>query len=391
MYLFSKDKNECSGCSACKSICPRNCIEMIDDEYGFKYPVVNDSNCINCHLCEKICPIVNCTKKEQKNICYYGWHKNENIRLNSTSGAAFVGISELCFSNGYKCIYGATFNKKRVYHTCITDIASIKTLSGSKYVQSNMDSVFNDIVKKLKNDEKIVFVGTPCQVDGLERIVEKKYRNNLLLIALVCHGVASPGIFEKYLAEIEKKNGANVKNIRFRDKRYQNNELSHRFTTIYFDNNSEISTTDNLYTLMFGLGTITRDSCFKCPYTSPSGAGDITIGDFWGIENYDSNLKNEISKGISLIIPHTKLGEAICNGLNEYMYLNKVDLDYAVNNHQKQLSTPITCALDRESFLSKVMLKNHSFQRCAINAKASWKLQGYKNAIYRRIKRIIGK
>ena len=365
---------------------------MVADEYGFMFPVISKQNCIGCHKCEKVCPISAHEKREQKDECYYAWHSDERKRQNSTSGAAFVGIAELCHTNGYDTIYGAVYDKNLVVkHEGVEQFSDIQKMICSKYVQSDMNTVFTEINAKLEQGKRILFVGTPCQVDGLESTIQKKYREQVLTVALICHGVASPMAFKRYIEEIENKYNAKVINVRFRDKKLIDGELSHRFTTILLDNGIELSSTDNLYTLMFGIGTMTRESCFKCPFASPDGAGDITIGDFWGLTEKKPELLPEVSKGISLLIPHTERGSATCKALRNNMMGERVPLEYAVNPYQKQLIQPMDCPPDREKFLENVTVKNRGYQKLALSAKRKWIIRGYIYAIKRRIDRFTRK
>ena len=156
----------------------------------------------------------------------------------------------------------------------------------------------------------------------MKRYLGKLGEENLFSVALVCHGVSSPKAFSMYLKEVEIENSSSIKNIRFRDKKEEDGKLTHRFTTINLENGKELASTNNVYTTAFGIGVMDRESCYSCPYASPSGAGDITIGDFWGIERYIPEINGEISKGISLLIPHTVVGEQMVSDMERYMNEN---------------------------------------------------------------------
>ena len=233
MYLNSHIASECCGCTACEQICPKKCISMQKNPEGFLYPIVDEISCVKCGLCNKVCPIENHQRKEQEDICYYGWHKNEEIRKLSTSGAAFIGIAQVCKKNGFKHFYGAAYNDSlQVQHIDVPDFNNPELLRCSKYTQSDMTNVYSEVKRNLLKGEKVLFSGTPCQVDGLKRFLGKYNEQDLMLIALVCHGVSSPVAFARYLQEVEKENNSSVLGVRFRDKRISNGTLSHRFTTL---------------------------------------------------------------------------------------------------------------------------------------------------------------
>lgn len=392
MYLDSHIARECCGCTACEQICPKKCVRMEKNEEGFLYPIVDRDKCVKCGLCKKICPIENYQSMEQQDVCYYGWHKNEEIRSLSTSGAAFVGISQLCKKYGYKHFFGATYDENlQVHHIDVPEFNNPDMLRCSKYVQSNMLDVYSKVKKYLLKGEKTLFSGTPCQVDGLKRYLKKCDTENLMLIALVCHGVSSPEAFATYLQEVEKDNGSQVVKVKFRDKREEKGILSHRFTTISLKNGKELASTDNIYTMAFGIGVMDRESCYYCPYSSPSGAGDITIGDFWGIEKSMPQLNSEISKGISLIIPHTEKAVKLIGDLSEYMMLERVPLRIAVNDRQRQLQMPIERPKTRNMFLRKVLVERKSFKIEAKKAILIWKINGYIKRISNKVDRMIGR
>ena len=358
MYLVTSNKYECCGCTACEQICPSNCLQMVADEEGFLYPKKKEEDkCTHCGLCEKVCPFNNNDIINNDNpSCYYGWHKNNEIRMESTSGAAFVAICEACKELEYDYFSGAIYDDNNaVKHILTCNIEDITKIKRSKYVQSTLGDTFRTIKKLLNDGHKIVFSGTPCQAEGLQKMVGQHNRENLLTIGLVCHGVSSPLCFSKYIAETEKRNGKKLREVRFRDKIIYNGKLNHTFTTLSFKDGSNINMAENPYTITYGLGLMHRYSCNKCPFATPIRDIDITIGDFWGIENYYPELKDEISKGVSLILAHTKKGIDLMSVLDSKMHIRQVKTyRYAVCDRQQQLKKPFSINPKREEFMKKV-------------------------------------
>lgn len=355
MYLNSKLKAECCGCSACEQICPKSCISMEEDEEGFLYPMILDLNrCINCGLCKKVCPLespsIGVMQAEEQSQCFYGWNKDETIRKASTSGAAFYSIARFCLEQGYSKVYGASMNEEFfTFHRATTTISQLDKLIGSKYVQSNTQEVFETILCSLRTGERVVFSGTPCQVDGLLHFVPERYRDGLLTIALVCHSTACPNVFKRYIREIG--DGRRVVEFKFRDKQTVNGIESQKYTTIKYDDGSIDFWLRDPYVVAFGQGLFSRESCLDCKYTTPNRSFDITIGDFWGILSYLPERSDDVEKGISLIICHSNKGKEIIEEMNT-MYIEEVPLSYAVNPIQQQLIKPLEKNPFRYTFLT---------------------------------------
>lgn len=207
------NKEDCTGCSACYNICPKKCIKMDADNEGFIYPIVNLEECIHCNKCNKVCPIINPYKKRNKyQQVYASINPINKIRLKSSSGGVFYAISDLILQQG-GIIYGATFdNKWNVIHTKAENKEQLLKLMGSKYIQSNINSTYNNIKEDLKSGYKVLFCGTSCQVSGLNHFLGKEYEN-LFTVELLCHGVSSYKIWINFLKDFIKK-------TQFRHQRY---------------------------------------------------------------------------------------------------------------------------------------------------------------------------
>ena len=261
------DKVNCSGCTACYAVCPQSAIEMKLDEEGFKYPRVDKNRCVECGLCNSVCPILHKRKiGEEITSGYIVQNKNDSIRLKSTSGAAVNAIAEYVISCG-GVVFGCEFSDDRVCrHTMATDISDLGKFQGSKYVQSELGDCFKSIKEQLDADKKVLFIGMPCQVAGLESYI-KRNKENLYLIDLACHGVPSPGVFKDFIQFLEHKYKGKISNFVFRDKTYGYSATNIK---VYFANGKTIDCRNDIKTftrLMFK-GITLRPSCLSLIHIS---------------------------------------------------------------------------------------------------------------------------
>lgn len=212
------NKAECCGCEACVQRCPRHCISLRPDDEGFLYPHVDLSLCIDCHLCEKSCPIVNAPKADITPVeCYAAKNPDSNVRHLSSSGGVFTLLAQKTILEG-GVVFGARFNENwEVIHGYSDTLEGINAFRGSKYVQSHIAESFILAGKVLKEGRKVLFSGTPCQIAGLRRYLGKEY-SNLLTVDFICHGVPSPGVFSRYLEETTGNKDTRITDIQFRDK-----------------------------------------------------------------------------------------------------------------------------------------------------------------------------
>lgn len=319
-------KEECCGCYGCTNICPKDCISMKIDNEGFGYPKVDESKCINCDLCEKVCPVIsNLEKSNTETIAYACKNKNENVRLNSSSGGVFTLLSEKVISkNGV--VFGASFDENfNVRHTYAESIEACIQFRGSKYVQSKIGDTYKKAKEFLNEGRLVLFSGTQCQIKGLNLYLRKKY-DNLIKIDIVCHGVPSPKIFNMYKDKLVKRYQGEIKDIRFRDKAKGWQEFSY---VTKFSNGKIHSQTlkEDIYMRGFLKDLYLRPSCYSCKAKNYSNGSDISLADYWKIENKHFNFYD--NKGVSLVLVNSKKGDSILNEINESMDIIKTDLDYA--------------------------------------------------------------
>ena len=307
------DKHNCCGCNACVQKCPKQCISMHEDEEGLLYPIVDFAKCIDCHLCEKICPCLNQEESQEPLSCYAAKNTDEEIRKQSSSGGIFTAIAERVIAEG-GVVFGACFdNNWQVFHTCVETKQGLATFRGSKYVQSQIGETFKQTESFLKEGRKILFSGTPCQISGLNHYLRKKY-NNLLTIEVVCHGVPSPKIWREYL---ESLNLMNIGHISHKDK--STGWRGYSFTIKNIANKVIFTERagDNKYLMAFVRNLTLRPSCFSCPAKAGKSRADITLADYWGIEHFVPEMDD--NEGSSVICCNTQKGEAFIKHLNIQM------------------------------------------------------------------------
>lgn len=327
-YIQIEDKSLCCGCTACKNICPQNAIEMQEDEEGFLYPVVNKEKCINCGLCRKVCPILNKSiAKDEKQKGYIVQNKDYEIRKESTSGGAFSEIAKYVLDkNGV--VFGACIDQNQiVYHKYIEKKENLWIFRGSKYVQSDLRNTFQETKKFLENDRMVCFSGTPCQISGLKKFLNKDY-SNLITVDVVCRAVPSPLVLKRYLEYQKKKLKAkNIKEIIFRDKSVFGYDYS--VLTVKTDNavyHNGIDT--DPYLRAFFSNISVRTSCYNCRFRTVDRISDFTIWDCYISEKFDKSFDD--NKGTTRILLHTKKAIEIFNQIKERYKYKEIDVENLV-------------------------------------------------------------
>ena len=210
----------CSGCHSCYNVCTQNAIIMMEDQEGFLYPKIDQSKCIQCGLCQKVCKVMECKNIEENVQAFSCVNKNDEIRVNSSSGGLFSAIAEAIINMG-GVVFGAAYaDDFTVRHICVNNITDLSKLRGSKYVQSTIGDVFSKVKSYLEQDKYVFFAGTPCQVNGLLSYLKKSY-DKLYTQDIICHGVGSPLVWRKYLSKrIEDAGNSDILSVSMRDKTY---------------------------------------------------------------------------------------------------------------------------------------------------------------------------
>ena len=327
--IVIKNNKDCCGCSACVNVCPKNCIEMIADCEGFLYPKVNKDICVECGICEKVCPIINKPKREEnKPIALAVINKDESVRLNSSSGGIFSLIASEIIKDGGICFGAAhTSDFKSVEHICIHSLEELAALRGSKYVQSKIGNTYSQTREFLERGKKVLFSGTPCQISGLYAFLNKEY-DNLYTCDFICHGVPSPLVWEKYLDLREKVSESKTEKIIFRNKKYGWKTYSIQFI---FQNGIERiqSVGKDLYLRGFLSDLYLRPSCYSCNFKGTNRISDITLADFWGVEKVCPEMYD--NKGTSLLFLNSVKGKALFNLISDNTINKEVDLNAAIS------------------------------------------------------------
>ena len=337
-------KRECTGCTACANVCPRQCIQMRSDNTGFMFPeVVEVLKCVDCGACERVCPILKENKENEISgyvtEAYAAYTKDEYTRLNSTSGGIF---SELAISvlEASGCVYGASYDEDgTVRHIQIDGKEELEKLRGAKYSQSILGNSFQKIMKNLDEGKMVLFSGMPCQVAGLKSFLRKDY-GNLICIDFVCHGVPSPMVWDKYIYYRTHKDNHGIfpKTINLRNKESGWSHYSYSVEFKYPNGNRYLcqNNRDSFMRLFVG-DYILRECCGDCHFKGYDRVSDITLGDFWGIWDVDPEMDD--NKGTSLILTHTQKGENLLKAISRNIKYKQVTLEQASYRNQSMLKS----------------------------------------------------
>ena len=323
-------KEECCGCGACITACPQKCIQMEEDEEGFRYPIIEKNKCINCGLCNKSCPYLNTEERGVENPVAMGIvNLNEEKSKYSSSGGFFPAIAEYIISKG-GTVYGAVLTNDchSVNHIRVNSVYGLKDLYGSKYLQSDTKNSYFKVKNDLDDGLYVLFSGTPCQIAGLKTYLRKEY-SKLICVEVVCHGVPSSSVWRKYLDYIENKVGPRISKVVFRDQKMKKNG---GVLIMYIENDKghsyrAPSWQDPFYKL-FLENKILRPHCYRCKYKKTHYLADFTIADFWGIQNIAPNFGEEGK--VSLVILNNEKAKRIFEDIKENLQFIETDIDKAL-------------------------------------------------------------
>lgn len=354
--------NQCTGCALCGDNCPKKCISFKEENLHL-FPVINKSECLACGRCVRACPVLQGSQEpdmsfKQSYACAYT--KDTKTRWNSTSGGVGSVMAQYAIDNGWY-ICGAAFDKDfHLRHIIGNDTNCVEALRGSKYLQSDMRGVYNSVAELLRNGKTVLFFGTPCQVDALQRYTYE-YRHNLITVAILCHGVNSPIVWKDYVVYLENKYKTKLLYYNFRTKEMGGwrRQLA---IAMQFENGRKKKeySYSNLFHSWFGSHYILRESCFQCPYREERRTADITIGDFWGIEQILPQLNTY--NGVSVMICSTLKGSDFVSSIKELEVL-EVDQQKTPKVLKGFINTTNTELINRQLVKRKVFVdyyKSHS-------------------------------
>lgn len=389
--VLYKSKSECCGCGACMNICPKNAISMVEDECGFIYPKIDETLCVHCLACKRVCAF----QSEDLGVApiegYAAANEEEEQKSKSSSGGAFAAIAEPFLLNG-GVVYGTGYaDDLSVVCTRIEKIEELQRLQGSKYVQSHMGDAYRGIKNDLKNGKPVLFSGTPCQIAAVRKYMGD--RDNLYTVDIVCHGVPSQRMMKDYLALL-----GDVEEIEFRDKSkgWENFFIRYRKHG-YHHIHCRLSS----YYEYFLQGKIYRENCYSCKYAAKERFSDLTIGDYWGIRKSHPDLitdgwwKERLFEGISCVLVNTERGKKL---LQRSEHLKLAPSDYEkISRDNGQLKNPTPYTEERERILKLyrddgwVEVDKDFFQRMGIKQRIKYQVKALIPVGFKRnIKRVLG-
>ena len=305
------DKSKCTGCTACVTSCPVQCIVMRRDRQGFDYPVANPDICIGCGKCESVCPVINPSDPKQP-LSSFAAKLPEHVD-GSSSGGVFPYIAGKVIDEG-GVVFGAVLNDDMtVGHAEAETVDEMEMMRGSKYVQSDLYSTFDDVKAYLDQGRKVMFAGTPCQIAGLKSYLGREH-DGLLAIDVACHGVPSPGLWSRYVEALGRKYHGNITSVTFRDK--TRSWMHYDFVVANASGKYAVPYMNDPYMALFVQNMTLRPSCYECPVRSGRSGSDITLADMWKVGSLAKELDDD--RGTSLVAVNTEKGEVAVKGLDRH-------------------------------------------------------------------------
>lgn len=373
-----KDKKDCCGCNACGDICPKHAITFKTDIEGFWYPEVNHDLCVDCGLCEKVCPIIN-IKELKKNdlpqsICYAAEHKNLEVVFDSTSGGLFSALADIMYKdNGY--VGGAVFNADFSVRQYISnDRKELPRLRSSKYLQSSFEGFFIQVRDLLRKGEHVLVCGCPCQMAALRAFLHKDY-DNLVIADYICRGINSPKVWRKYLDSFEERYGSKVVYCKAKSKEYGWRNLTQKVILANGKHVYETKDQSNYTKGYLHTNAYCRPSCYECKFKGYPRMADITLADFWGIEKIDKTMEKNL--GTSLVMINSNKGKKFFERVKSRINYIEVPFEKAERGNpalNKPLGAPL---VDRKQFFEDLdtMTFTQLAEKYILTSHKSWKSQ----------------
>ena len=342
-------KQDCTGCYACVNACPKQCISMKTDEEGFSYPKIDESQCINCNLCERVCPVKNKRKSQNETLKAYGaYSKNFDTRMKSSSGGIFSALAENVLDKG-GAVFGVGLNEKfEAEHICVQTKEDLQKLRGSKYVQSKVGDSYKKAKEILESGRVVLYSGTPCQIEGLNSYLGKTY-DNLITQDIICHGVPSPLVWKNYVEFRQQVANGKAEEVHFRKKV---DSWKHYYVYFKFNNGKiyQKSAFADPMMRMFFMHWCLRPACHECVFKDKHRNSDITLADFWGVKKVLPKMYDR--KGVSLVLTHSTKGEMFFKEIQN-------DIEFLEVEPEKALKyNPSMTKSSKSSFRRKRFIKD---------------------------------
>lgn len=376
-------KNKCTGCGVCADACPQGCIEICYDENGFLYSAVDESKCIRCGKCSRVCPGNHPDPGQPVRKTYKASRKDTAAILNSTSGGMAALLSEHIVKNG-GVVCGCGFDEGVLKHTVEDTLPGLEKFKGSKYIQSNTTGVFSQVRQQLQEGKTLLFAGTPCQISGLKNFLGKPY-DNLYTVDLICHGVASTGILQRY-AQIYETEAQQFTGAVFRGKKDGYIESQKNDLVLQYTGKTQVIDHRKGIVLWFASGLSLRKSCYDCSFVSTNRCGDLTLADYIGKDLSEQQKKT----GASMVFVNTEKGQRLLNDVASAAELEEIPLSDGLFRyarlHQKRQPPKARKAFFRD--LHRLSLKEME-EKYTLKKILPGKLSLYAAAAVKKIKGII--
>lgn len=362
------EKKNCCGCCACANSCPRNCIEMRIDDEGFVYPFINSSECINCNLCEHVCPVLN-NSEDSINTFPEGYivqNKNTSVLMESTSGGAFTAIAKwVLIHDGV--VFGVELQQdlfakpSAAHHVWIEKEEDLSRFRNSKYIQSFVGTETLKQVKFFLNHGRYVcFSGTPCQIEGVKQYLDnmKADQTKLVLVDVVCRAVPSPEIFRKYIEYQEKKNSEHITSVRFRDKFYGYKYSTMNVISDKNNGNYHRGVESDPWLRAFFSNICDRPSCHDCKFRKLNRVSDFTLWDCFHVGRFSKELDND--KGATRVLVHSSKGQKILAELSDELSILSVDVEQITEGAKELRESVVPNARRNEFFIDSKKMDGYS-------------------------------
>ena len=325
--MIKVNEKNCTGCKACEAVCPQKCITVTENTNGFLVATVDQTRCLNCERCGKVCPVNNAKYNEVIDV--YAVYSKSDESYRSASGGLFYELAKnFILNNGI--VFGAAYTEKNWLKIVSVDsINDLSILQGTKYFQADTDGSYLKVKEMLRKGNSVLYSGTPCQIAGLKNYIGKN-DINLFTVEIICHGVPSPRMFQDYLEWMNKKRHKKIASYQFRTKRKKGRDFH---CSVRYDDSSEeiISGFKDPFYKHFMKADVFREVCYECPFSQEKRVADITVGDFWNIEDVDVGFG--LDKRVSVALINTEKGMTLWkNAVDNLVYI-QTDMKIAIKGN----------------------------------------------------------